>query len=67
MVYAQQEKNMLFYLAILLKTIRELRKEHNNQTYGINTASFAVLSVHIKTHTRSQKKTDLKKKQTKKN
>lgn len=53
---------MLFYLPILLKTI----KEHNNQTYGINTDSFAVLSVHIKTRTRSQKKkTNFKKRRNK--
>lgn len=55
MANAQQEENMLFYLPVLLKTIRELWKEHNNQTYGFNTASFVVLPVHIKTHTRSQK------------
>ena len=45
---------MLFDLSILLKTIRELWKEHNNQTYGFHTACFGVLPVQTKTHTRSQ-------------
>jgi hypothetical protein len=53
---------MLFYLPIRLKIIRKLFEEHNNQTYGFNTASFDVLSVHTTIHTRSQNKQKKKKK-----